>query len=283
MPTIGVQMMMLKSKVEEAGPYEVLRRLKDIGFAAVEVSQIPMTPENVAQMRRAKDELGMDFGALSAGLDKSLNDSLVTDYAKIVDDARTLGASRLRIGMMPFPAMESAEALSAFCRQAEEVAIRLADDGLTLYYHNHHIEFAKRGGTTVLDIIRAEAPTMRLEIDVHWVQRGGKDPVRILQKYAGLIDLVHLKDYRIGEMPAAAFESLNAGDYEAFMQAFTGVVQFAEVGEGSLEWTEIINQATASGAQYLFIEQDNQYGRDPFDCLQTSRDNLVALGHENLF
>ena len=67
------------------------------------------------------------------------------------------------------------------------------------------------------------------------------------------------------------------------MQAFTGVVQFGEVGEGNLDWTEIIDQAIASGAQYLLIEQDDQYGRDPFDCLQTSRDNLLALGYADLF
>ena len=283
MARIGVQMMMLKSKVEETGPYEVLRRLDTIGFKAVEVSQIPMTPENVAEMRRAADELGTDFGALSAGLEAGPNDSLVDDYAKIVADARTLGASRLRIGMMPFAAMASHQALLAFSRQAEEIAVRLADDGLTLYYHNHHLEFATRGGTSILDFIRAEAPTMRLEIDVHWVQRGGKDPVRTLQKYTGLVDLVHLKDYRIGELPATAFESLQSGDYAGFMQAFTGVVQFGEVGEGNLDWTQIIDQAIASGAQYLLIEQDDQYGRDPYDCLQTSRDNLVALGHGQLF
>ena len=283
MARIGVQMMMLKSKVEETGPYEVLRRLDTIGFSAVEVSQIPMTPENVAEMRRAADELGTDFGALSAGLEAGPNDSLVDDYDKIVADARTLGASRLRIGMMPFAAMASHEALLAFCRQAEEIAVRLAGDGLTLYYHNHHLEFAPRGGTSILDIIRAEAPTMRLEIDVHWVQRGGRDPVRTLQKYTGLVDLVHLKDYRIGELPSTAFEALQAGDYAGFMQAFTGVVQFGEVGEGNLEWTEIIDQAIASGAQYLLIEQDDQYGRDPYDCLQTSHHNLVALGYQKLF
>ena len=283
MPAIGVQMMMLKSEVEESGPYAVLAQLQAIGFSAVEVSQIPMTPENVAEMRRAKDELGTDFGALSAGLEAGRNDSLVEDYDKIVDDARTLGATRLRIGMMPFGAMASHEALLEFCAQAETMAARLADDGLTLYYHNHHIEFAKRGGNTILDIIRAEAPTMRLEIDVHWVQRGGRDPVRTLAKYAGLVDLVHLKDYRIGPLPAAAFEALQAGDRATWQQAFSNVVQFGEVGEGSLEWNEIIEQATSSGAEYLFIEQDEQYGRSSLDCLQTSRDNLVALGHENLF
>lgn len=283
MPKIGVQMMMLKDKVDQTGPYEVLRRLKDSGFTAVEVSQIAMTAENVAEMRRAKDELGTDFGALSAGLGAGPNDSLLTDFDKIVDDARTLGASRLRIGMMPFSAMASHEALLDFCRQAQEVSARLADEGLTLYYHNHHVEFAKVGGVTLLDVIRAEAPDMRLEIDVHWVQRGGKDPVRTLERYAGLVDLVHLKDYRIGAIDPSAFGALERGDYAAFMQAFTGVVEFGEVGEGNLEWTEIIDQALASGAQYLLIEQDQQYGRDPYDCLRTSRENLVALGYEHLF
>ncbi|WP_187351856.1 sugar phosphate isomerase/epimerase family protein [Allosaccharopolyspora coralli] len=283
MPKIGVQMMMLKDKVEQTGPYEVLRRLRDSGFSAVEVSQIAMTPENVAEMRRAKDELGTDFGALSAGLGGGPNDSLLEDFGKIVKDAKELGSSRLRIGMMPFPAMASHEALLEFCRQAEDVSTRLADEDITLYYHNHHIEFAKRGGSTLLDIIRTEAPTMRLEIDVHWVQRGGKDPVRTLQRYAGLVDLVHLKDYRVGELEPAAFEALQNGDRAAFMQAFTGVVQFGEVGEGNLDWTEIVDESLASGAEYLFIEQDQQYGRDPYDCLKTSRDNLVTLGYENLF
>src|SRR3954451_9760255 len=109
MAKIGVQLMMLKGEVEESGPYEVLRRLHGVGFSAVEVSQIPMTTENVGEMRRAREELGTDFGALSAGLDAGPNDSLLTDYAKIVDDARALGAARLRIGMMPFPAMASHE------------------------------------------------------------------------------------------------------------------------------------------------------------------------------
>jgi sugar phosphate isomerase/epimerase len=66
------------------------------------------------------------------------------------------------------------------------------------------------------------------------------------------------------------------------MTAFEGVVQFAEVGEGNLDFKAIIDQSLTSGAKYLLIEQDNQYGRDPFDCLATSRDNLIALGYGDL-
>ena len=162
------------------------------------------------------------------------------------------------------------------------MAARLAEQGIALCYHNHHIEFAKYDGKYILDIIRESAPLMKFELDVHWIHRGGKDPVSVLKDYAGLVDLVHLKDYRIGQLAPNAFEFLQAGDFQAFMAAFEGVVQFAEVGEGNLDFKAIIDQSLTSGAKYLLIEQDNPYGRDPFDCLATSRDNLIALGYGNL-
>jgi sugar phosphate isomerase/epimerase len=285
MARIGVQLMMLKEQVEQDGPYETLRRLKEIGFSSVEVSQIPMTPENVAQMVRAREELGTEFAALSAVLDTPFGmpgEALNTDFDKIVADTKALGSTKLRIGMMPFDAMASTEALIAFCHAADAMALRLAGEGIGLYYHNHHLEFGKLDGEIMLDVIRREAPNLRFEIDVHWVQRGGKDPVRTLQRYAGLVDLVHLKDYRVGQLAPDAFGFLSKGDVAGFMGAFTNVIEFGEVGEGNLEWTEIIETAISSGAQHLLIEQDQQYGRSPWECLQTSYDNLVALGFERL-
>jgi sugar phosphate isomerase/epimerase len=163
------------------------------------------------------------------------------------------------------------------------MAARLGEQGIALYYHNHHIEFAKYDGEYILDIIRESAPLLNFELDVHWIHRGGKDPVGVLKDYAGIVDLVHLKDYRIGQLPPNAYEFQQAGDFQAFRTAFEGVVQFAEVGEGNLDFQAIIDQSLSSGAKYLLVEQDNQYGRDPFDCLATSRDNLIALGYGPLF
>ena len=95
--------------------------------------------------------------------------------------------------------------------------------------------------------------------------------------------MVHLKDYRIGQLPESALEALAAGDRVGFMTAFTGVVQFAEVGEGNLDFAAIVEESLASDARYLLVEQDDLYGRDVFDCLQTSYDNLVGLGYDGLF
>jgi sugar phosphate isomerase/epimerase len=282
MARIGVQAMMLKNEFEADGAFATLKRLNELGFNAVEISQISMSEYNVAEIERARVEFGVEIAALSAALETPVGapaDSLRNDFDKIVADCMRLDCRLVRMSMMPFSAMASKNALLDFCSRSNEMAARLAQQGIALCYHNHHIEFAKYDGKYILDIIRESAPLMKFELDVHWIHRGGKDPVSVLNDYAGLVDLVHLKDYRIGQLPPSAFEFLRAGDFQAFMTAFDGVVQFAEVGEGNLDFKAIIDQSLISGAKYLLIEQDNQYGRDPFDCLATSRDNLIALGY----
>jgi sugar phosphate isomerase/epimerase len=284
--TIGVQAMMLKDSFTELGAFETLRKVSAIGYNAVEISQIPMTTDNVAELDRARNELGMDIAALSVAMETPKGmpgDSLKDHFDKVVDDAKTLGSTLLRIGMLPFPAMKSIGAVVDFAKLANEYAERLQEHGIGLYYHNHHIEFAKFDGRYMLDIIAENSPAMGMEIDVHWVQRGGLDPVRTLEKYAGRTAMVHLKDYRIGQLPESAFGLLESGDVAGFMAEFKDVVQFAEVGEGNLDFPSIIPAAQEAGARYLLVEQDQLYGRTVWDALQTSYDNLVAMGHADLF
>jgi len=286
MATIGVQAMMLKGSFAEIGPFETLRKVRAIGYNAVEISQIPMTAGNVAELDRSRSELGMDIAALSVAVEapKAMpTDSLKENFSKIVDDAKRLDTRLLRIGMLPFPAMKSVEAVVDFAKRANGYAERLQEHGLGLYYHNHHIEFAKFDGTYMLDVIAENSPAIGMEIDVHWVQRGGLDPVRTLEKYAGRTAMVHLKDYRIGQLPESAFGMLESGDVAGFMAEFKDVVQFAEVGEGNLDFPAIIPAAQAAGAAYLLVEQDELYGRTVWDALQTSYDNLTAMGHAGLF
>lgn len=284
MATIGVQAMMLRSQVDAVGVYPAFARLVTAGFHVVEISQIALTADALAELVRARDELGLRIAAISGTMDErgGANDSLVADLGKVVADARALGTDRVRIGMLPLTALESLGGLVAFGRAAEEKAKALADEGIRLSYHNHHFEFARVGGRRLLDIIRAEAPTLRFEIDVHWVQRGGGDPVAVLDEYAGVVDLVHLKDYRIGIPGPEAFEALRKGDHATWQRHVDGLVQFAEVGAGSLDFARIIDVALAAGAQHLLIEQDDTYGRDVFDSLADSRWALVELGYENL-
>ena len=55
---IGVQMSTIApAKMPHFDAYESMGKLADIGYHCVEISQVPMTAENVAGFRKAIDEL----------------------------------------------------------------------------------------------------------------------------------------------------------------------------------------------------------------------------------
>ena len=256
-----------------------MKKLHELGYGAVEVSQIPMTPENVAELKRASEDFNIEIAALSAGLDPMLpgapGETLSNDFEKIVNDCKTLNCNFIRIGMLPLSIMGDKEKIMEFISRAEEMAFKLAEHGIELYYHTHHIEFQKYDGEYLLDMIKNNTTKLGFELDVHWIQRAGVNPVEFIKEYEGRVALLHLKDYRIGQLEV---NEDDLKDMKQFFSKFTNLIEFAEIGEGNLDIKAIIEAGLESGAQYFLIEQDDTYGRDPFDCLQTSAENLRKLG-----
>lgn len=281
-PVLGVQMMMVKDKVAEDGMRPVLQKIRDLGYDAVEVSQIPMDEQNTADLEWGVTELGLDVGALSVALKEnklSNADALDTKFDKIVADCKRLGTRYVRIGMMPFDAMVSKQACEAWAADCEQAARQLQAEDITLCYHNHHVDLAKFDGERIFDLVRRVAPALQFEVDLHWVQRGGMAPLDMLAEYTGACRIIHVKDFRVVPMTAESMELLAAGKREEFMAEFRDIVQFAEVGQGNMDWPSLLPAATRAGADYFFVEQDEQYGRDPYDCLADSRDYLRSIGY----
>lgn len=281
-PVLGAQMMMLKDQVAAEGMWPVLERLADLDLHAVEVSQIPMTEAVAADLERGADELGIEVAALSTGLrhvEGRDMDTLDTGFDKLVADCRRLRCRFARIGMMDFSAMVSKEAVEAWAGEADEYAVRLKAEGITLCYHNHHVDLHAFDGERIFDIVRRVAPDLHFEVDLHWVQRGGMAPLDMLAAYTGVCRLIHVKDYRVTALPHEALELFDAGRVAEGYDRFVNIIEFAEVGQGNMNWPVLLPAAAAAGAEYLLIEQDLTYGRDPFDCLADSRAYLRSIGY----
>ena len=98
--------------------------------------------------------------------------------------------------------------------------------------------------------------------DTHWIQAGGKEPSRFLRRFHGRMTQVHCKDYGIN--PAvSSIEQVNK--------------LFAEVGEGTLDWPEILRACREGNVEYYIVEQDF-CRHDPFESIRISYQNLKKFG-----
>ena len=90
---------------------------------------------------------------------------------------------------------------------------------------------------------------------MYWLAVAGINPAKFIRKYADSIACVHFKDLKIADNKP----------------------HFAEIGQGNLEWDEIISACEEAGIEYALVEQDSCDG-DPFDSLKISYDFLKEKG-----
>ena len=102
---IGVQMSTIApAKMPHFDAYESMGKLADIGYHCVEISQVPMTAENVAGFRKAIDELGLNVSSCTASTSPMLpgmpGESLCPpdDYNTSLADCPQLDRDPRRIG-----------------------------------------------------------------------------------------------------------------------------------------------------------------------------------------
>ena len=99
------------------------------------------------------------------------------------------------------------------------------------------------------------AEHMGITLDTYWVQMGGGNPSEWLEKFAGRVPCIHLKDLMYGQ-------------------------KMAYLGQGNINFDKVFKSAEAAGTKFMLVEQDNCNGDDPFDCLKKSYEFLKARGFE---
>jgi sugar phosphate isomerase/epimerase len=139
------------------------------------------------------------------------------------------------------------------------LARRLRPAGLQLAYHNHSHELERFGLQTGLETLFATASPddLMAELDTYWLQFGGANPASWISRFKHRAPLVHLKD----------------------MAVERGQPVDVEIGEGNLDWIEILSACRDAGTEWLVVEQD-QPRRDPLESVAISYANLVRLAAE---
>lgn len=228
-----------------------LRKVKEIGYVAVQVSG--MGDVDYAELGPMIRDAGLVCCATHEQPPMILNEP-----EKVVERLNTLGCTYTAFPSPGGYDMSGLDSVMELAGKLDHAGKVLRDAGQVLTYHNHHMEFQRVGGKTALEIIYEETDPKNLqgEIDTHWVQRGGGNPVSWCRRLKGRLPLLHMKDFALSPEKAPLF---------------------AEIGSGNLEWPEIVAASDEAGCEWYIVEQDEHWrNNDPFESLRISYDFLAT-------
>ncbi|HEX8524394.1 MAG TPA: sugar phosphate isomerase/epimerase [Tepidisphaeraceae bacterium] len=228
-----------------------MKKLAGIGYRAVELAGYGNL-KTAQEAKAALDEAGLKVSGAHAPIDQ-----LETKLDQILAEATELGHTNIICPWMPEERRKTAEDWKKAAKSLEKIGYECHQKGFQLCYHNHSFEFQKFEGKRGFDILfeNCDANMVKCELDVYWVQHGGEDPVKLINRMGERIHLMHLKDMAKGPEK-----------------------KFAPVGTGIIDFKGILEAGTKAQTQWGCVEQDNSYGADPLEAVKTSFENLTKLG-----
>lgn len=259
----GVQLWTINKELHENFEYSI-KQIAKLGFNYIETAGfIGKSPK---EFRKIIEDYGMQIKACHWSMGE-----LLTNQMQRIEDSLEVGAEYL-ICSSPKPlqklapdldwvvAMNKIMDLEAYLK-ATEGLVKISDgmdkSNLKLAYHNHNFEFIKHdyNGEKLsgMDLFtKALSPEkLRLELDIGWVVAGGFDPLITMETLRDRIDLTHLKDMAPNINAPLGFYS-------------------TEIGNGIINWQEILSKANEIKVKYNMLEQESPYTSPIFKSLETS-------------
>ena len=236
---------------DEAGIRSSYEKLAKMGYRALHYSSIPMI--GAEKLKEIADQNGLYYVVSHIGVDR-----LMDETEAVIEEHRVMGYAEIGTGGCGGKYREDGlEGMKNFIRDMAPAVEKIKAAGMKFHYHNHYQEFERFGGVTPMDLVLGETD-WGVILDTYWVQYAGLDAAKTLRKMAGRVQFTHLKDMEISHLEQ----------------------RMAPVGQGNMDWAEILAVCEETGVQYGLVEQDWTYDRDPFEEMRLSAENLRKMGAE---
>ena len=257
---IGIQLYTLRNEIKNdvAG---TIKAVAEAGYQQVEPYGFPNADEMIAAAKENGLAVNSSHFAWESVTDPDKEG--VPPFAKILDDAGEAGLTHLVVPYVHGHNRKDLDGYRLLAERMNKAAGEAKKAGIQLSYHNHAFEFEPMdGGTCGYDIFIEEfVPEMQFEVDVFWVQLGGKNPSELIRSLKGRVSQLHLKDLQKGTK----------------VPNFGGLPKeaFKELGNGMIPMEPIIEAAADAGVAHCHVEQDQP--PDPLASIQQSMTYLESL------
>lgn len=235
----GLNLFSIRDLIQtETAFLETAHALRRMGYDYMQFSGAPYDPDVIAHVAK---ESGLPVVLTHVPYERIVND---TD--RLMMEHERFGCRCIGLGILPPKAFGDAATFRALVEALERAGAYMEQCGFRFFYHHHHFEFAKYGEETYFSYMVKSAPHVHFTLDTYWLQYGGVDVCATIDRLAGRVECLHLKDYKI---------SGDADDLGTYRPLITSV------GDGNLDFAPIIDRARQGGTQYFLVEQDNAVER----------------------
>jgi len=212
--------------------------IKAMGITNIEFSNL--FGKTASEMRALLDERGMI--CTSYGV---YYDALTSKTEKVIQDAKTLGAEFVRVGMIPHKGNFTVQDADVAIKDFNRVGKILKENGIEFAYHNHGYDFTPYQQSTLYDYLiqNTDPAYVSFELDILWVHQFGQDPLAYLKKYPARFKLMHVKDLK--------------KDVPVGLDVKTSSENDVPLGSGQINVKAILKQARKSPIKYYYLEDEN--------------------------
>jgi sugar phosphate isomerase/epimerase len=175
-----------------------------------------------------------------------------TDVLKTyIDAAKVLGSTYVTVPWLDGNVRKTADDYKKIAAKLNEAGTLCKASGLKIAYHNHDFEFKKFGDTTGFDILLKETDKklVDFELDLYWAVRSAVNPLDLFNAHPKRFTMFHVKDMD------KTNKALNA-----------------EVGQGSIDFKNILTGAKIAGVKHYFVEHETNYKPDVMGSVKSSFD-----------
>ena len=251
---LGLQLFSINDAMM-ADPIATLEKVKAMGYQDFEIygfdpDQLTYYGIEAGEFKQRLDDMDLSVSSGHYGLANYRGDAdAMTRYVdQCIKGAKALDAAYITWPWHP-PEHRNLESFKALPEILNRIGEQVTAAGLGFAYHNHNFEFEDFGGTNGYDIVMAETDPrlVKLQLDMYWAQHSSPvSSVDLIARDPDRFVMWHIKD----------------------MDKVTR--DYTEMGNGSIDYHDILSKASQKGLEYYYIEQGGNYAINSVQSAATS-------------
>ena len=162
-----------------------LKAVAEMGYKYVEYAGF--FGHSAEQVKEWQDKYGLKCSGTHSGWGELLPGNIEATIAF----HKTIGNPNY---IIPGADLSTLDKIIDFCAVMNKAQLRLAEEGISLGYHNHSHEFVVMPWGSTIHSELEKRGTFDFEIDTFWAFNAGIDPVETLKRLSGRVKVIHLKD-----------------------------------------------------------------------------------------